>query len=442
MKKARRMVAALMAAAMTMGTVGSMNVYASDFEFPEKLAADEKVTINMLMPSSNQTRALQKLFETEFKEMYPNITINITESTGNDIPTRALTEAVSGAGTFDIICQSATVPALANANGLYPIDGFLERDAEELDFDDFIDNGLSYKGSTYALPYRADIMMLHYNKERFENAGLDPANPPKTWEEFNEVAVALTDAETGTYGISTDYAATGGNTNSFFLSYLYSMGGDYLDPETNAPAFNNEIGVKAGETYINWLKELEVVNPASVAWSGNDEVADYFSGSAGMLVHWPARYYEANNDETKSSIIGNSLVAPLPGDGGTLAFGWAMVIMDTCQNKNAAWEVMKYATAKETQIKTIEGGGDCNPTRKSVTSDSAMQEKYPVLKVLDDALANARLYPQVTQAENIRGIIGKWLNKAATTDMSVKEALDGAAEEATEALRTSGELVE
>ncbi len=413
-----------------------------DFEFTEKLDPETEATINMLMPSSPQTRALQELLETEFKEQYPNIKINITESTGNDIPTQAMTEAVSSAGSYDVICQSATVPALANAGGIYPIDGFIERDADELDFEDFVDNGLAYQGKTYALPYRSDIMMLHYNKEKFLAAGLDPENPPSTWEEFREAAKAMTDESTGDYGLSIDYAATNGNTNSFYLSILYSMGGSYLDEETNAPAFNDEIGVEAAQMYIDWLKEDKVVNPASVAWNGNDEAAAYFSNSAGMLIHWPARYTEANNDPSKSSITGNSLVAPLPGDGGTLAFGWSFVIMDTSEYKNAAWEVIKFATSKDIQIKTIEAGGDCNPTRKSVTSDADLQEKYPVLKVLDEALANARLYPQVTQAENIRAIIGKYINQAATTDMTAQEAMDAAAKEAETALKDSGELKE
>src|SRR3546814_2614745 len=41
------------------------------------------------------------------------------------------------------------------------------------------------------MPYNSSTPVLYYNKDAFEQAGLDPNAPPKTWGEFGEVLDAL-----------------------------------------------------------------------------------------------------------------------------------------------------------------------------------------------------------------------------------------------------------
>src|SRR3546814_13389233 len=42
-----------------------------------------------------------------------------------------------------------------------------------------------------SMPYNSSTPVLYYNKDAFEQAGLDPNAPPKTWGEFGEVLDAL-----------------------------------------------------------------------------------------------------------------------------------------------------------------------------------------------------------------------------------------------------------
>src|SRR5690606_34724810 len=61
-------------------------------------------------------------------------------------------------------------------------------------------------GKTYGLAYTFSTPILYYNADLFREAGLDPDNPPQTWEEVKaagEAIVANTDAEgffPGAYG--------------------------------------------------------------------------------------------------------------------------------------------------------------------------------------------------------------------------------------------------
>ena len=48
-------------------------------------------------------------------------------------------------------------------------------------------------GKQIGLPYSVSVPVLFYNPEIFEKAGLDPQNPPKTWEEVSKAAKQIKD---------------------------------------------------------------------------------------------------------------------------------------------------------------------------------------------------------------------------------------------------------
>jgi multiple sugar transport system substrate-binding protein len=52
-------------------------------------------------------------------------------------------------------------------------------------------NGQDASGKIYAVPTQAYGMSLTYNRTLFTQAGLDPANPPKTWDEVAQAAITI-----------------------------------------------------------------------------------------------------------------------------------------------------------------------------------------------------------------------------------------------------------
>ena len=67
-------------------------------------------------------------------------------------------------------------------------------------------------------------MAIYYNKDAFSDAGLDPDQPPKTWQELHDAAEALTGG--GKYG----FAYMGGWGGSFdWLPFLWQAGGELFD---------------------------------------------------------------------------------------------------------------------------------------------------------------------------------------------------------------------
>ncbi len=52
-------------------------------------------------------------------------------------------------------------------------------------------------GHNYYVPVGADVTLMIYNRALFEEAGLDPDDPPTTWDEFLAAAEAIDNAGSG-----------------------------------------------------------------------------------------------------------------------------------------------------------------------------------------------------------------------------------------------------
>lgn len=95
-------------------------------------------------------------------------------------------------------------------------------------------------GKLYAVPTKNYSMGLLYNKTLFQQAGLDPNNPPKTWPEVREAAKKISALGNGIAGYA-EYSA--GNTGGWhFTALLYSQGGQVLTEDGKKADFNNAMG--------------------------------------------------------------------------------------------------------------------------------------------------------------------------------------------------------
>jgi multiple sugar transport system substrate-binding protein len=173
-------------------------------------------------------------------------------------------------------------------------------------------------GKVYGLPWRNYSMGLLFNKSLFTKAGLDPANPPKTWDDVRTAAQKITALGDGVAGYG-DYSKS--NTGGWhFTAELYAIGGEIAtrDGGTWKAAFNNDKGKQV-------LRQLH-----DMRWTDNTmgsrqllEYADLIqlmaSGKLGM--------YLAAGDNLKTIVNqykGNYAdygLGPMPGGQGTLGGG-------------------------------------------------------------------------------------------------------------------------
>jgi len=186
---------------------------------------DEQVTLSVvsLIPGSEQA-AFDAFDErvAQFEEMNPNITIEPVE-----YEWRATTFAAQLAGgtlpdVYEIPLTDAKT--LIENGQLADIDAQFKALPYAADFNEtLLQAGMGQDGKVYAIPAKSIYgVALHYNRALFTQAGLDPDNPPTTWDEVREDAKTIKDA-TGVAGYATMAA---NNTGGWQLTAAtYSRGG-------------------------------------------------------------------------------------------------------------------------------------------------------------------------------------------------------------------------
>lgn len=63
------------------------------------------------------------------------------------------------------------------------------------DLDEHAVRAVSYDGEMIAMPFNASSILLYYNKTMFEEAGLDPENPPATIAEMADACSKLVEKD-------------------------------------------------------------------------------------------------------------------------------------------------------------------------------------------------------------------------------------------------------
>ena len=186
-------------------------------------------------------------------------------------------------------------------------------------------------GKLYGTPMQYNVSYLYWNKDLFEEAGLDPEKAPATMEELAEYAVKLTNPEKNQYGLALPTSVT-------YMQFLWANGGDADDPDTNTNLLNSEENVKT----LEWLQDLTVnkkVSPSSITGPEADTMLQ--AGQIGMYMSGP---WQINGLRAQGITFG---IAPcVAGSAGAFspAGGCSYVIPKGTEesHKLAAYKFMQY----------------------------------------------------------------------------------------------------
>lgn len=147
----------------------------------------------------------------------------------------------------------------------------------EINWDEYIAGPLEstmMDGKHYGIPFATNCTALYYNKDMFDAAGLDYPDENTTWDEFREMAKALT--KDGVYGFGN--AGTNTDEGTFqCLQWLYTAGGSYTDIKGGTDAY------QLMQDMINegsWTKEV-------VNWTQSDVNNNFMAGNIAMQQNGP-----------------------------------------------------------------------------------------------------------------------------------------------------------
>ncbi|HET8896945.1 MAG TPA: sugar ABC transporter substrate-binding protein, partial [Protaetiibacter sp.] len=225
---------------MALGIVAVGSVILAGCSAPAE-NGDGSVTItytNFISNDGNEEN-LQKIVDA-FEDANPDITVDVTTLPYGDYGTALQTDLAAGtqSDVFDIEYANY---ADFQANGvLAPIE---VSDASV--YRQSVLESYATDGTQYALPSSFSDVVLYYNKDLFDAAGLDYPTGDWTWADEKAAAEKLTDQAAGVWG---DHQPV-----SFHEYYkvLAQNGGSFLNDARDAVAFNTPEGIEAAK----WLVE-------------------------------------------------------------------------------------------------------------------------------------------------------------------------------------------
>ncbi|MFS0733423.1 extracellular solute-binding protein [Microbacterium sp. 1P10UB] len=130
-------------------------------------------------------------------------------------------------GSYDIVeTYGYVIPSLANDQKLMPLDDLFAKYAADYKLDDISESmrtGMSYDGKLYALPMQAQMFIMAYRSDIFDELGLEV---PKTFDDMITAAEAIKAAGKMEYPIALPWLATSDVATSF-QAVMNSLGADF-----------------------------------------------------------------------------------------------------------------------------------------------------------------------------------------------------------------------
>ncbi|KSU60989.1 glycerol-3-phosphate ABC transporter substrate-binding protein [[Bacillus] enclensis] len=272
-----------------------------------------------------------------------------------------------------------------------PMQTFIDKD--NYDVSQLEKNILNYytvDGKLYSMPFNSSTPVMIYNKDAFKEAGLDPEDPPQTFEEVKAAAEKLTKKDER-YGFS---MLTYG---WFFEQLVATQGGLYVNEE-NGREGDATKAVFNGEEGMRVFKFLDDMNKAGTfgnyGTNWDDIRAAFQTGKVAMYLDSSAGVANAINSSPFD--VGVAFIPyPEEVERQGVAIGGASLWMSkgiSEEKQEAAWEFMKYLQTPESQAKWHIGTGYFAINPAAYDEDIVKQEweKYPQFKVTVDQLQQTK----------------------------------------------------
>jgi sn-glycerol 3-phosphate transport system substrate-binding protein len=93
------------------------------------------------------------------------------------------------------VFEVGTATMMASKGAIVPVNEVMKQGGVKFDASVYVPAVSGYytapNGQMLSLPFNSSTTVLHYNKDAFKAAGLDPNSPPKTWPELVGAAAKL-----------------------------------------------------------------------------------------------------------------------------------------------------------------------------------------------------------------------------------------------------------
>ena len=393
-----------------------------------------------------------KAFWEAFKATYPNIETDVQSITYNELLDKFRTALLGNAAPMVVRLQILGGVEFAAKGYLEPIGpeyaGFTKED-----FWPGALKSVTYEGQTYGLPTNNETMGFIWNAKIFADAGLDPENPPATWDDVVAYSKQIHD-KLGIAGYGLVAKQNAGNTPFRFMPQLWAYGGGALDEAAPEPTYkevwiNNEGSKRALQAAYQMYAVDKSVPVSALTNTQAENQAPFIANQLAMVISHPAEFARMNDLASKATgadkavadeVVANMRYGLLPtGPDGKRAvvFGGSNIHVVKPEfveggkvDEQAVKALICMWNSPEWSTKLAWVGS--NPGNINGFLTDAMKERLdtiPFLDVTTSMLPNGIPFPVIPEAPEIMNIVvPDMLQNALTGNMTVDQAVEDAAQ--------------
>lgn len=172
---------------------------------------------------------------------------------------------------------------MLSSGAVYPVYQLMKDQGMDLNWADFVAPVKSYyskEGHLYSMPFNSSTPILYYNRDIFKKAGLDPAKPPTTFPEIEQVARKVITSGAAKCGFSHAWPSW------TMVENMHAWHDQPFADNQNGFAglakelkVNGEFGVKVIDTLARWQKE------GIYTWGGRGPAAEAMFRGGECAIH-------------------------------------------------------------------------------------------------------------------------------------------------------------
>lgn len=366
----------------------------------------------------------------DFNESQDEIEVKHTFSPWGDIWTKELA-AIAAGDPPDVVINDINATAIrAQEQQAMNLSEFYDESFSEQFYPELW-NATLYEDESYGIPFNTDTRVLFYNKDAFEEAGLDPEDPPETWEELEEYAAKLDVKNGDDYDRLGFYPLWGVGYDVWLLN---ANGENYFGKDNNVD--NVKIDTEKNVEVLNWLKSWrdrigeDTVN-AYQAQIDSQQGNPFFSGDLAMIVQQPT-FYTQIRDYAEDLNFG---VAQLPAyEAGSEQTSWGggfvAEIPKGSSDPEAAWKFIEYLTGAESQeywaVQNFDNVANIEAAEAAAESDEFTEQGKTVYQMAVESMEGTLLTPAPVEAPGFYNYINPPVDEFFLGSLTAKEALEKA----------------
>jgi len=282
-----------------------------------------------------------------FQVAEPDVTVEFIETSDRDDLIARLSTAFAGGAPPDLFLMNYRF------YGQFAVKGVLESLQPYLDSSDVFRADEFYAqameafqvdGEQICMPQNISSLVVYYNKDLFDEAGLSYPEEGWTWADFLRMAKALTvdvdgDGVTDRYGVGMDPEVIR------LAPFIWSSGAELVDDETDPTRFavDTPTAIQAMQDFFD-LHSVHGVAPGDEQLESEDTETRFLNGTLGMVF---SSRRDTPSFRTITDFGWDVAALPRRGQPAGILHSDAYCLTTASENKDTAWRFVEFALGPE-----------------------------------------------------------------------------------------------